>query len=227
MPSGIAKTKLEFIGFAVLLGIVLIFNAAATALPVITSGDKSIQFTLWQRRQVSQGTTASISLQDLPNCGRTKEPLQAASVFAILAIFSNVVGIVLTVLEAIRKPVHKWATEMAGGFLLFCVTLVWILEVTVFKSKLCGNGIVPEQSGYTLGESVVLFIVVFVLLLCAVTFMVAMKAHIRPNIIEKEPPNPLDGMNALERRKSSRSFVPPAPPSSKKPSSSASAIYAS
>ncbi len=219
-----SKTKLEFVGFSILLGILLILIAAGTALPVITSGDNTVQYTMWQRRLASQGTTVSTNLEDVPNCGRTKEPLRAASIFAVLAIFSNVVGIVLTVLETTKKPVNKWATEIAGVFLWFCTAIVWILQLTVFKSKLCGNSIVPEASGYSLGASFALFVVVFVLLTVSVGLLIAMKAYIRPQIIDKEPPHPLDGMNALERRKSTRTFAPPggeATAGKKKPPSSA------
>jgi hypothetical protein len=144
-------------------------------------------------------------------------------VFAIFAIFSNVVAIVLTVLDTTKKPVHKWATEMAGGFMWFCTLIVWVLELTVFKGPLCGNGIVPETSGYTLGPSFILFVLNFVLLTFSVVFLIAMKAYVRPYVIEKEPPNPLDGMTALERRKSTRTFAPPELPSSKKKSSAAAA----
>ena len=217
------RAKLEFVAFAVLLGILLILIAAGTALPVIASADNSVQFTMWQKRQISQGTTVSTNIEDLQSCGRTKEPLQAASVFAILAIVSNVVGIIVTVLDTIKKPVHKWATELTGSFLWMCTAIVWILQLVVFKTPICGNGFVPSASGYTLSTSFALFVTTFVLLTISVGLMWAMKAYIRPHVIEKEPPHPLDGTNALERRKSTRSFQGPPSPSMKKPSSAAAA----
>jgi hypothetical protein len=170
------------------------------------SGENSIQYTLWERIQIYQGVMTAYPLSTWVDCDYTKQKIQTCSAFAILCVATLLLSIIFSVLDAMKRPTHRWATEISAGCAAaFGIILIGVFG-SVFNEPICTpSGFIPIQSGWVLGSGFVCFIVAVVLLIPATLVMFFFKYYIRPECIETAQQNKPD--YPPRRRKSKRSFV--------------------
>lgn len=214
------KLKLELLLFAILEFGLLILVVVGTTLPVMQTYDDSVQFTMWERRQIENAATARTPLSEIPNCDYTTEKLKVMAAFAILSIAAALIGLILTILDVLHRPTHKWAAESFGCILWGCSLIVWSVGLGLFHLPMCGgSGFVPSEQQWSLSSAFAVFVSVWVLLTVSLPAMWVIKLYIRPRYwTDPQTAEAGDAVTAMEegttvpvealrRKKSKRSFI--------------------
>lgn len=202
--------KQELVVFLVMEVCAMVLLAVGCSTPVMQSKENNVQFTMWEKRLINEGTTLRITLRELQDCDITKEKLQAMSAFSLIAIGLLAIGCAFTILDVLHRPTHKWATEIVAICAWIPALIVWCVGLALFREPVCGgSGFVPADSNWQLGYGFILCATGWAVLMVIIPVEFIIKAWIRPMYWTppEESVEPEDKPPNLRRRKSKRSFV--------------------